>query len=502
MKKLFQFLGMVGWAMVIALMLNLTACGSDDDVDDEIDDIINQGPSLDDGYYIVGSAISADTTEANLLVAGQVNGDGIGASPQDRAGFFEGYVYMESGSFSFIKVVGEEITEIGGGHEEVMDGDPDPITIYVGATTADGAAATSPVEGSLVHVSIDETTGQYVVIPVNYWEVIGTATEDGWGSGQELTQKSASADEVVFEGTSIVLRSGDFKLRFNSNWSMNLEEEECDAATTACLNYFTNFGGTIDELVHGGGDIAFGGTDGAYTVTLTYTPGEGNSISASLTRTGDVEALPEYPAELHMIGATIGGWDWATNGIQMTPVHSNPHLFWGIVWMDAEAADPGVKFAPQQEWNGDFGITGEATGGVYAKGSDNVPAPETSGYYSVVVNLEAETVEVNEPLVYGIGDAFGGWDAATEDFKFTVDNENKVLTSIPFVADAELRIHMTASTMTQSESTDLVEWWQAEFVPLEGVIEYRGTGGDQARTAVTAGQTVSLDFVNGTATIE
>jgi hypothetical protein len=140
---------------------------------------------------------------------------------------------------------------------------------------------------------------------------------------------------------------------------------------------------------------------------------------------------------------------------------------------------------------------------VYAKGTDNTPGPATSGYYMVVVNLEtgAETIEVNEPLVYGIGDAFGAWDAATADYLFTIDNANEVLTSLAFVADASLRIHTTASTFTPVADGPAVEWWQAEFVVLNGAIEYRGTGGDQEASAVTTGQTVSLNFKDGTGTI-
>ena len=44
----------------------------------------------------------------------------------------------------------------------------------------------------------------------------------------------------------------------------------------------------------------------------------------------------------------------AANGIQLIPVHSNPHLFWRIVWIEA-GTDQGFKFAPQADWIGDFG---------------------------------------------------------------------------------------------------------------------------------------------------
>lgn len=510
MKKTYQNLRTLAFLALFAGAFTLVSC-SDDDPDDLIDDIINEGPSLSDGYYIVGSAVSSDTTDANLLVQGQVNGDGIGAAPQDRPGFYEGYVYMGSGSFSFIKVVDQEVTVLGGDYEETMDGDPEEITIYTGQLDEGAAEMTSPVSNALAHVSVDETTGQYVVIPVDYWEVIGSATENGWGSGVELSQVSASADEVVFEGTNVVLRSGVMKFRFNSNWSMNLEEGECDAAATACYNYFTNFGGTIAQLLHGGSDIVFDGEDGAYTVTLTYKPGKGTqTFTAKLEKSGEVEPLPEYPAELYMVGnalnmedsdedGTPDGWQWDLTDQQMIPVHSNPHLFWKIVWLEA---DGGFKFAPQRDWVGDFGRAGDATDGVYAKGFDDVPSPETSGYYMVVVNLDAETIEVTDPKVYGIGDAFGSWDAAQEANLFVVDNESQVIKFEGLPADGDLRIHVAAPTLTQAESTNAVDWWQAEFVILNDVIEYRGLGDDQERNAVSAGQNVTLNFVDGTGTVE
>ena len=156
--------------------------------------------------------------------------------------------------------------------------------------------------------------------------------------------------------------------------------------------------------------------------------------------------------------------------------------------------------APVQEWNGDFGKTGDATDGVYAKGSDNVPAPETSGYYIIVANMDkdAETIEVNMAKVYGIGDAFGSWDGET--YLFTAEAD--VLKSPTFAADGDLRMYTTASTFTPVADGPAVDWWQAEFVVLDGKIEYRGTGDDQARAAVTAGGSVSLNFKDGTGTIE
>ena len=119
----------------------------------------------------------------------------------------------------------------------------------------------------------------------------------------------------------------------------------------------------------------------------------------------------------------------------------------------------------------------------------------------VVVNLVDETIEVNDPKVYGIGDAFGTWDGAQAANLFTVDNTAKTMTSPAFTADGNLRMHVSASTLTNAEG-NAIDWWQAEFNVIGGNIEYRGTGGDQAAVPVTQGQTVTLDFTTETGTIE
>jgi hypothetical protein len=47
------------------------------------------------------------------------------------------------------------------------------------------------------------------------------------------------------------------------------------------------------------------------------------------------------------------------------------------------------------------------------------------------------------------------------------------------------------------------EWWQHEFNVINGVIEYRGAGGDQVAVPVTTGPaTIELDFRDGTGSIQ
>ena len=41
------------------------------------------------------------------------------------------------------------------------------------------------------------------------------------------------------------------------------------------------------------------------------------------------------------------------------------------------------------------------------------------------------------------------------------------------------------------------DWWKTEFIVLDGKIVYRGSGNDQERVKVAAGQKAYLNFTDG-----
>lgn len=494
-------LRLMSWLLTLAVVMFSTSCSEDDPVIEE-----EEGLAVADGFYF--AKVGEDPASTTQMKASTV--DGPGFSAMERDGFVQTYAYLTAGSYNLVEVASKEIANVYGGAYTNVTGDAvnnaecDDSGYHLVEATLDGDAFNVPADGLYV-IAYDATEGEIVYDQITSAGIIGAATPGGWGADTGLSETvSITADGASWSQTGITIDEGEMKFRFNCRWAIDRRlDTNQDFDNANGYSFFTNFGGSVGSLEPGNEGANIQNAEYAvYTVTMTWDPA--NGFAAEVTKTGEAEPKPEYPAELYMVGATIGGWDWDANGIQMIPVHSNPHLFWRIVWMDADAADPGVKFAPQKAWTGDFGIDGDATDGVYAKGSTNVPAPATSGYYMVVVNLEtgAETIEVNAPKVYGIGDAFGAWDAATADYLFTVDNANEAITSPAFVADADLRIHVAANTLKAIGDDPAVEWWQAEFVVIDGNIEYRGTGGDQARTSVTTGQTVSLNFKDGTGTIQ
>jgi hypothetical protein len=232
------------------------------------------------------------------------------------------------------------------------------------------------------------------------------------------------------------------------------------------------------------GNITFDGGDAEYTITVDLNAG-----------TFTIVAKPVYPTELYMTGNGVGpddeDWNWK-NQLQFVPVNGHPELFWKIVWMKGSG---NFKCAPQAAWaGGDFGREGDATNGVYAKGGTDIPVPATAGYYMVVVDLANNTIEIAEPKVYGMGNVFGGWDGGDPADLFTVDNANKVIKFDGVPNDGELRMYVDAPTLN-------CDWWQAEFIVLNDKIEFRGTGGDQERVNVTAGDNISLNFLTGDGSI-
>lgn len=470
--------------------------------DDDDDDIV----TLDDGIYVVGSAIEGDTTEVNLMVEAQVAAPA--SQTQARPGLNTTYVHIKNGTISFVVVDDGEVTVYGGSWEDKETGSG--MGYMLGTVTSGGAAGEITdvgTDGILAQVVFDISTLQYIVIPVQYWQIIGTATDGSWTTGTEIALKSASAGEVVYEGTNIALRgtNTEFKFRVNDNWNLDIDSEECDDAVEPCLNFNTNFGGTLTEIVEGGSNMIFVGgedVDGAYTVTVTYTPGEGNSLAFSMVRTGDVEPLPEYPEAMYVVGAaTSYGWpaaDPAENANATMHKIAGEHegVFWKILHLEAGA---GFKLSAAG-WgapNLGFGnITEYDAEGITVSDVDGNMSVSESGIYIVVLDLtnDATKLSIKAAEVYGIGDAFSGW---TEDLAanlFTNDVAAKTVTSPVLSADGNIRMY--------AQHSWIPDWWNAEFRVASGAIEYRNDGGDQEGVAGTAGQVVTLSFDDNTGTID
>ena len=207
---------------------------------------------------------------------------------------------------------------------------------------------------------------------------------------------------------------------------------------------------------------------------------------------------PEPAKAAFMIGEQFGGWSWDSDGVvELVPVWGTDNYFWCTRWFDATK---GFKFCGVREWNGDY--TGDGTVG-YTVSDGNCWVAE-SGLYTVLVDALNKSVEITPAEIYGLGDAVftGGWDFDSAQ-KFTVEGDKVVITT---AGAGELRMASKVMPSAPIEGVTTgngwIDWWKTEFIFFEdGVIDYRGAGPDQARRNVEAGQTITLDFNAGTATI-
>lgn len=483
MKK--NFLKFMFFATIVAMgSFTFTSCKTEEPIVEEI---------VLDGFYISGEASAfATVTKLGQMKATTVENDNNSA----RVGLNETYIALEANkAFTITEVSGATKTAYGPGVGfatvvQVAGADEMGASIQKGKYAAGGTFKV-PTSG-LYHVIVDKQTMTVVILPVAKWAIIGGATPLGWSDNNMVAKGTFSKDSMVFEITDLTLLAGDFKFRHSGAWKQTIVAEPL-------VKVNTNFGGTMAALVPGGANIPLVKADnGKYTVTARWTKAKGMQIS--MVKTGTV-VVAEYPANLYINGGDFGGatWDWANAGIvKMNPVHSHANAFWAIVYSTAASE---FKFAPGKEWKSDFGVTGTAVNGVYGKGGDNVKIA-TAGYYMVYVDLKAEKISVTAPTVYLIGDVApdATWTKAIAANLFTVDNTAKTITSPAALKAGNIRMYATCP-LSQLD-TPAADWWQMEFNVINGKIEYRGTGGDQAAVPVTAGKRAVLNFATGVASIQ
>ena len=190
------------------------------------------------------------------------------------------------------------------------------------------------------------------------------------------------------------------------------------------------------------------------------------------------------PETMYIIGNEFGNWDWnAESVVSMIPVHSVPGKFWAVRYMTTATE---FKFCALKAWNGDF--TGLTTNtGFITPGNNKV---EADGLYTIIVDLNNSSVSVAPAQIFGMGDAFGGWTEGANAFTVNADGTAQITTTVA----GNLRMYV--------ETDGAGNWWHSEFNIYDGKIVYRAGGGDQAAVAVTAGQTVTLNFNAGTGSIK
>ena len=458
----------------IALMLSFTACDKQPQGGPSFDDI------QEDGFYVAGAATGIEGITVDLMMAA---GHNEAASNELRNGMFEKYIVLEGGK-DFELVLNEAGTQTRYSAEladfDVTELADNPSIVVKRGELKIGADAPAMqvAKTGLYHIVLDLNNNedllypQIVVAPVQ-WGVRGGMNGWGFTAFPEPTAYSNTGITWVLEDQELAA-GGKFKFAYGHGWKIQLDDAGNVKANTNLGEGAAS--GTTDIVVEAAGK---------YKVTLNFAL-KGGAIENSYSFTTELTEASTMPTTMYAIGNDFGNWDWTADSVvEMTPVHSHSGAFWAIRYMTTTTE---FKFCAKKEWNGDFCTLGTNTGFV-TPGNNMV---EADGMYLIYVDLANNFVTVEPAMVYGMGDVFGGWDAAKAENLFALEGQTLTAT-----APNAGNIRMYAAAPVEG-----VEWWQMEFNLYDGKIVYRGAGDDQAAVPVNAGQKVTLDFNAGTGSIQ
>ena len=238
---------------------------------------------------------------------------------------------------------------------------------------------------------------------------------------------------------------------------------------------------------------------------------EGTEILSNVVSLNKIHllfSLPpvNLPSHIYVVG-NFCDWKW-DNCFDMVQVYGTDNTFWRLVYID----DNGIKLNSADKWNGSEAGYAGITVSVDCKddiidNGGNI-ASKNPGWYLVIVTTSVVNREIhydvqfNKPTIWLIGPAAGSSDYAqeAEGWSFTV----------PTTKDGDFVSPAFAGSVPGGDGDGVRmyvkvpghDWWHSEFVVLSDKIEYRATGGDQARVAGSAGQKVYLNFSKGTGEIK
>ncbi len=477
MKKLLYLFG------AMALMFGFTACGPDNGPDDGPIEIVL------DGFYIYGDAVGTQ----EFLAVNQMAAGSNEVEKAIRTGMYEKYIWLEANKdFSLVenmagnkKFYSAELAEVNYGYD-VNDPDcknfadnPNMKILAGQMIVGEDATAMQVKETGMYHIVLDNNAMgdlEYpqIIIQRAKWGVRGGM--NGWGF-TEATEAVNADGSVTYTLTEQNLATGgEYKWASCHGWKINLDVDGLVKAEVS-------LGLTDGKLHNAAQDNMSVEKAGLYTLTLTWKPASGG-VADAFSYTQECTQESSMPETMNLIGVEFGNWDW-NNCVEMIPVHSAPGKFWTVRYV----ADPanGFKFCALKEWNGDFTGLGNDTGYTVADGNCFVAE---AGLYTMIVDLTAGAVTIAPAEIYGIGDAFGNWDEGAHPFTINADGTASITTT----AAGNLRMYVPTDGAGN--------WWHSEFNIYDGAIVYRAGGGDQEAVAVSANQTVTLNFNAGTGSIQ
>lgn len=446
---------------------------------------------VEDGFYVAGSATGLTDLKAEYMMTAGVNE----VDKTKRVGMFEKYVVLDANKdFELLYYEAGKKTRYSATladfkpdfNKEIYGDNPDMTILKGKLLTGDSAPAMKVKAKGLYHIVLDLNKkedlagGAQIIIAPVAWGVRGAMNSWGYTA---MTKTEANGVITFTAKDCDMPANGEFKFSYGG-WKITLDD-------AGKVKAETNLGMAKDGkgLAPGGSNIKVE-KGGIYDITLTYKIA-GGELGASYTYETKLTKESSLPTEMYITGTEFGNWTWGSAGIvSMVPFHSQPGMFWAVRYI---TADKGFKFSSinvKGDWSKAFAKLDTNTGIEFDK--DGNAIVKTSGIYCIGVDVKNSKIVVEKAKVYGIGDAFGGYNTEAYSYKESC----KVMT-ITATAAGNMRSYAASSLLSSSG-----DWWHAEFIVKDGKLVYRAAGNDPEAVPVKAGQTITLDFNAGTGSIK
>jgi hypothetical protein len=274
--------------------------------------VLGQFAGTTDGYYLYEK--QNDHLSA-ILDQNIVEWEGFTGAA--REGLHYTYTYLAAGEYHLIKVgsEGDLLEQFGGSTvNETISESYCGYDSYFAINELEENGVDFNIENSgLYLVSYDENLAEVFYHHIQKAGFIGDATEDGWMQEQNLAP-SITSSEVYFQNSSMQLREGELKIRFNCNWNIDRRINPSESQTNSDNGYIvaTNLGGELDNLTVGSlnGNISIENwQEGVYDVKLLLNTE--NRFELELIRLGDLPEIDFNPDENRWAitgAATTVGW--------------------------------------------------------------------------------------------------------------------------------------------------------------------------------------------------
>jgi len=383
---------------------------------------------VEDGTYIKGAGTALTDFDSKGLMKVTRNE----VNQTDRATLLDIFVAVKAGAdgFNIVVVNGTTQTTYGPGADFAVVAEADrnvdepKLDFWRGSYVETTTPFTVTTDG-LYHVVIDTELGKCVIVPVQYWGLIGAATPGGWGADTQIPAGAFDLNTMTFEVADVVMTKADYKFRYSGGWKVILDSEFDLGGGVIGIKVNSNYGGAVDALVPGGANIA-NETSGIYTAKMVWTLGSG--YVATMTKTGDLNLYDYTATELGLVGDGLmvdGAQNtWDLTLMVQTPVVTNETTYtWTFGQVEVSTLGS-FKIREGQTWDGkSFGYPQVTMAGLaadkFGTNTDGNFVPLETGVYDIVFEInavtEVYTFTVNPagaaPEMYMLGNGCtAGWD--------------------------------------------------------------------------------------------